>query len=182
MRFKIIFFTTFLVFALLSFGCGGAEPTNNNQNAANTPNSNASTTNANNSLNTTKTPEIATTNDAPTLSPVVKAYCEAMTKKDEAAVRKTYSQETIKSFEEDMKAEGKTSLIEFLVETDAIKDVNQCGARNEKIEGDKAVAEIRNENMPNGVKIEFVKENGEWKLTNKAVFDSVKPAETNSAK
>lgn len=182
MRFKIIFFTTFLVFALLSFGCGDSAPTVNNQNSATAPNTNTANTNADNPLNTTKTPEVATTNDAPTLTPVVKAYCEAMIKKDEAAVRKTYSQETIKSFESDMKEEGKTSLIEFLVETDAIKDANQCGARNEKIEGDKAIAEIRNENMPNGVKVEFIKENGEWKLTNKAVFDSVKPAETNSAK
>lgn len=178
MRYKLLFFTTFLTFALLTIGCGGGnEPANKNQNAVNAPNTNTTTkTNSENPLETTKTPEIATTNNAPTLTPVVKAYCEAMIKKDNAALQKVHSKETLMGYEKDMKDAKKASLAEFLFDLDPIKDVNQCSARNEKIEGDKAVAEIRNENMPNGAKIEFVKENGEWKLTNKPVFDAVKPA------
>ncbi len=179
MRLKAI---TLLIFTILTFGCGNSETTNSNQNSVNTPKSNTNaTTNAANTLETTKKPEVATTNNAPTLTPVIKAYCEAIIKKDDAALRKVYSQETLKIFEKDMKEENKKSLAEFLAELDPIKDVNQCSARNERIEGDKAFANIKNENMQSGIDIEFVKENGEWKLTNKSSdFDSVKQSATNS--
>jgi hypothetical protein len=179
MRFKAIIF---FISTILTLGCGNTETTNGNQNSVNAPNTNTNTkTNADNPLETTKKAEVATTNNAPTLTPVVKAYCEAIIKKDEAALRKIYSQDTLKVFEKDMKAENKTSLAEFLSELDPIKDVNQCSARNEKIEGDKAVANIKNENMTTGFDIEFVKENGEWKLTNKSSdFESVKQSATNS--
>ncbi len=181
MRLKAIFFTSFLTFSLLTFGCGGSEQVNKNQNA-NVANTNKTTnTNTDNPLGTTKTPEAATTNDAPTLTPVVKAYCQAIIKKDNAALQRIHSRETLMTFEKDMEDENKTSLAEFLAELDPIKDVNQCTARNEKIEGDKATAEIRNENMPTGIRVEFVKENGEWKLTNKSPeFEAIKQSATNS--
>jgi hypothetical protein len=87
-----------------------------------------------------------------------------MDKKDEAAIRKFYSSDSIKSFEEQMKADGIKSLIKFL-ETD--KFGAKCDIRNEVINGDNATAEIRGDSMPNGMKAVFVKENGEWKITNK---------------
>lgn len=181
MRLKAIFFTIFLTFSLLTFGCGGSEEINKNQNT-NLANTNTPIkTNANDSLGTTKTPEAATTNDAPTLTPVIKAYCEAIIKKDNATLQKIHSRETLMIYEKDMEEENKTSLADFLSELDPIKDINQCTARNEKIEGDKAIAEIRNENMPNGIRVEFVKENGEWKLTNKSPeFEAIKQSATNS--
>ena len=40
--------------------------------------------------------------------------------------------------------------------------------RNEQIEGNTGVAEVRTEGMPNGARIKFVKENGEWKVTNES--------------
>ena len=64
-----------------------------------------------------------------------------------------------------MKDDNKTSLIEFISEMEPIKDVSKCSVRNEKIEGNVGIAEIRNENVPNGFEIKFVKENGEWKIT-----------------
>jgi hypothetical protein len=180
MRFKTLTILAIFTFALSFIGCGG-QPSTNNASSATETNTKNITTNSNGPVATTKTPEIATTNDAPTFTPVVKAYCEGMIKKDEAAVRKVYSQETLKIFEADMKDEKMASLVEFLASTDPIKDVSKCGARNEKIEGEKGSAEIRNENMPNGVTIEFVKENGEWKLTTKSPdFDKVKESAANS--
>ncbi len=181
MRFKAIIFTFFLTFSLLTFGCGGSEEVNKNQNANSANTNTPIKTNANDTLGTTKTPEAATTNDAPTLTPVIKAYCEAIIKKDDAALHKIHSRETLMVFEKDMKEENIKSLAEFLSKLDPIKDINQCTARNEKIEGDKAVAEIRTETMPNGIRVEFVKENGEWKLTNKSPeFDAIKESATNS--
>ena len=67
------------------------------------------------------------------------------------------------------------SLAAGYLEDDAVSG-KICEARNEVITGDKAVAEIRADSYPYGIKVEFVKENGEWKLTNKYPnIDAVKP-------
>jgi hypothetical protein len=162
MRFQILIFCTILIFTIILTGCPGNEPTPNANSTnvpANIPNKNA----ANTGLNTVaKTPE-PTNNNAPTLTPVFKAYCDAMTKKDEAALRKIYSTATLKSLEADMKAENQKSLVKYL-EADQVSN-KLCEVRNEKIEGDTGIAEIKTEGAPNGFKIKFVKENGEWKLT-----------------
>ena len=158
---SILFSALFLV-SLFSFGCGG-------------------TTNSNTALNTNTTlanaaPKDENANSAPTLTPVFKAYCDAWVKKDEAALRNVYSAATIKDFEEGMKEEKIKSLLKYL-EDDSVSG-NICEVRNEVISGDKAVAEIRADRFPNGIKIEFVKEGGAWKLTTKSpTLDAVKPTE-----
>ncbi|MEQ1606571.1 MAG: hypothetical protein ABL999_17055 [Pyrinomonadaceae bacterium] len=158
---RIFVFSSLFLVSLLSFGCGGA--------ANNTPANNALA----NTANANKPAKDEVTNAAPTVSPVFKAYCEAWAKKDEAGIRKAYSADTLKYFEDGMKEEKIKSLMKYL-EDDAITG-NICEARNEVITGDKAVAEIRADKFPNGIKIEFVKENGEWKMTNKSPeVDAVK--------
>jgi len=165
MKTKALIFSAIFAVSMISFGCGGSS----NGNAAN----NGANTNANTAA------ADPNTNAAPTLTPVFKAYCDAMVKKDEAALRKIYSSETIKNFEEQMKEEKIKTLVKFL-EDDAVSG-KICEVRNEVITGDKAVAEIRADSYPNGIKVEFVRENGEWKLTNKSpVLDAVKPSATNS--
>ena len=184
MRFQILIFCTILIFSLILTGCPGepAKPNTNanaNQTTVVDPNKPANNT----ALNTSKTPTEATTNAAPTLTPVFKAYCDAMTKKDDAALRKVYSAATLKSFEADMKADNEKSLSKFL-EVDQVSN-ELCEVRNEKIEGDVAIAEVKTKGMPNGAKIKFVRENGEWKLTNESpeLKAVEKPAEnSNTAK
>ncbi len=178
MRFNILFITLVFVSVLISTGCGSEEKPKNN---ANVPASNSnSNSNSDNPLSTTKAPEAATANEAPTFTPIVKAYCEALIKRDDTSLRKVFSQDTLKIFEADMKDEKVSSLAEFLYGLEPLKDASKCGARNETITGDKGIAEIRNEKT-SGIKIEFVKENGEWKLTNKSPdFESVKESATNS--
>ena len=147
---------------MLSFvlsGCGG--PPAANSNTANKP-----ANIANNPLETKTPAPDQTTNNAPTLTPVFKAYCEAKVKNDEAGLRKVYASETIKLFESQMKEDKIKTLVKFL-ETDEITG-KICEVRNEQITGDTAVAEIRADPYPNGIKVVFVKENGEWKLTNKS--------------
>lgn len=158
MRTRYLAFFGLIIFSITAIGCGGAANTN---------------TTANNSAPANTAANTETTNSAPTLTPVFKAYCDAMVKKDEAALRKIYSADTIKYFEEEMKVEKIKSLLKYL-EDDSVSG-KICEVRNEVITGDKAVAEIRADSYPNGIKIEFVKENGEWKLTNKSpVLDAVK--------
>jgi hypothetical protein len=176
MAFKhaIIFFV-FSV-ALLVSACGDAGTNSNSP--SNGANTNAARSNTNNPVAAaTPTPE-QTTNNAPTLSPVFKAYCEAMEKKNEAGIRRVYSKDTIADFEEDMKAEGSKTLAEYL----SVDQVTTalCEIRNEVITGDTAVAEVKTAGMPNGAKVVFVKEGEDWKLTNRSpVLDAVKQNVTN---
>lgn len=178
MRFQVLIFSTILIFSIILTGCPAATPPNSNT-AANGPVNAAANNPTNSALNpTVKTPE-PTTNDAPTLKPVFKAYCDAMTKKDEAAIRKVYSQATLKSLEADMKGDNEKSLVKYL-EADNVSN-KLCEIRNEKIEGDTGVAEVKTEGAPNGFKIKFIKENGEWKLTNESPeINSVKQAANTS--
>ena len=170
MRFFILLFL--MVFLI---GCGTSE---NPTTAINTNSSGG----AANSLNTTKTPEAATINNAPTLTPVVQAYYSALKTKNDPALKKIYSQETLESLEADMKAEKKTSLSAFITEIEPVPD-QPFEVRNEQIQGDSAVAEMRGGSYPNGIKIKFVRENGEWKMTNESPeIQSVKQSATNSVK
>lgn len=178
MRFNTILIFAILMTTILASACGTETVNDAPTNA--TANTNMAPENKD-PLATAKTPEISTTNDAPTFSPIVKAYCEAIIKKDDAALRKLHSRETLAIYDADMKNDKKTSLAEFLSDLEPITDASKCGARNEKIEGDRGSARIRNQNMPNGVEIVFVNENGEWKITNKSPeFDSVKKSASNS--
>lgn len=176
MRFQILIFLSISIFASLLTGCPGAPPAANN--TAATPAANTAKENSNSEFATTaKTPEPAV-NDAPTLKPVFKAYCEAKTKNDEAGLRKVYSQATLKQFEADMKAENIKTLVEYL-EVDQVS-TKLCEISNEKIDGDSASALIKTEGMPKGnVRVKFVKENGEWKYTNQTE-DAVRKTDQSS--
>lgn len=159
--------------ALLS-ACGGNTPANNAPvNNANPPKANKPSEVA---VSTPAPP--TTTNNAPTLSAVFKGYCDAFRKKDEAGVRKVYSSETLKGFEAEMRTDKVTSLLKYL-EDDA--PVGECTVRNEVITGDKATADLVSGTYPEGIAIVFVKENGEWKMTNQSpAINAVKDIKTDS--
>lgn len=155
-----------IVFSIVIFliGCGGSQqPSNTNINkTANVANiTNVNKTNS--SLETTRTPEAATTNAAPTIAPVVQAYYAALQKKDEAAVKKYLSQSAIAYWQAEMKTEKMASLVAILEDNESPVDEKR-EVRNEKIEGDKAVAEMKGGSLGVWTAIAFVKENGEWKF------------------
>jgi len=179
-RYQILLFITILSFSTVFAGCGSQSAANNST-AINAENTNTGAANNSNSpVQTTKKPETATTNDAPTLAPVVAAYYEALKKKDDAALRKVVSQATLKTWEADMKEEKKTSLTAFLTDLEPAPD-KPVEVRNEKIDGDSAVAEIKGGSYAVWTPFKFVRENGEWKLTNESSdFEAVKKAATQS--
>ena len=154
-----------LIAALVAAGCGGTETTTNTPNKNVASNVNAASPGANNDLGTTKAPEAATTNDAPTLGPVINAYYDALRNKDAAGVRKVMEREFLKTTEEDMKAEKKTDIVAFLSEFDKIP-TPKMEARNEQIAGDKGTAEVKGGSYANWTKVVFVKEDGVWKVSN----------------
>lgn len=169
--YKILFFTTFFVLTILAIGCGGPVATNINSNAP----VNANRSNGNSVvINPTPKPVEPTTNDAPTLGPVVRAYYEALKKKDDAALRNLLSRDLIKEQEANMKEEKKTGLAAYMAETDRPGNIE---VRNEKIEGDKGVAELKGGAYVGWSKIGFIKEDGKWKMSNEsAEIQAVKPS------
>jgi hypothetical protein len=163
-----------LLASLIFMAACGTEPAANDANTANGNTANKPAVNADPLA--VETPQKAeTTNNAPIITPVLKAYCAAKVAKDEAALRKIYSSETIAEFEKEMKEDGITSLVEHL----SIDDVTNepCEARNEVINGDTATAEAHLKFAPQGIRLVFVKENGEWKMTNRLDTEASKKAE-----
>lgn len=167
MNLRNIFSILAIAISIVLYGCGGTtEPVANGGNTTSSKtNSNvdAPKTNANNPLLTTTPKPDQVINSAPTLTPVYKAYCAAVVKKDEAAIRKFYTADTLKSFDEQMKADGIKTLSEFLKDDQITNEV--CEVSNERVNGDKAVGKIKTKAYPNGFDVLFVKENGEWKMS-----------------
>ena len=168
MRFQITILTLIFALTILFAACGG-EPAPNATNV-NTANAANAAGNANNPLAaTTPTPE-QTTNNAPTFAPIVGAYYDAVKKKDDAGIRKVLSAAHVKQLEADMKEEKHTSLAAYL---NSIEDLTTpVQVRNEQISGDKGTAELKGGAYLNWTKFPFVKENGEWKISNN--FEDVK--------
>jgi hypothetical protein len=154
--------------SILLAACGGTTEMNTNSAATQSNISNTNTVAANAKKDPlapqTPTPE-STNNNAPTLAPVYKAYCVALEKRDEAALRKVHDTATISDYERKMKSDGVRSLSDFLSDDKASSVL--CEVRNEKITGDTGTAEVKTMGYPAGAIAVFAKENGEWKLTNR---------------
>lgn len=156
-------FTVVIVCCIAAAGCGGSEPTANgsNSNSANAASQPAS----GEVLETTKKPEAATSNNAPTLAPVVHAYYDALRTKDAAAVRKIMAADFLRTTEADMKAENRTDIVAFLTEFDKLPE-NKMEVRNEQITGNRGVAQVKGGVYSDWANLVFVNEGGGWKISN----------------
>lgn len=92
-----------------------------------------------------------------------KAAYDAMKNKDTAAFKKLMTKKDLQDIEETAKKAGKSS-------DDMLKDVINAiplpksnDAKDEKIDGDKATLQVKNEKDEWEI-INFIKEDGEWKL------------------
>ena len=159
MRYQILFL---IIISIFMIGCGPT-PSETPKNTT-TTNTTATNTNikSNSPMDTVKTPETAKTGEATTLSPIVQGYYDALAKKDEAGAKKFLSANALKYYEIEAKGEKKTWFAYVLEENEPVAEKREV--RNEKIEGEKAVAEVKGGNLAVWTKIVFVKENGEWKF------------------
>src|ERR1041384_7200581 len=158
---RIILFIIFSILALGAAGCGTPAPAPNTNARANTA-AKANSNTADNSFAGTGQETGDTTNQAPSIAPLMQAYYDALKKKDDAGLRKFYSASAVKELEADMKSDGKKSLVEYIESAEPAGD-KPFEVRNEKIEGDTAIAEIKGGSYAAWTKWKFVKENGEWK-------------------
>lgn len=177
---RILISLSFLSLIVFS-GCSPSDTTENktvvNTNAANL---NRPASNANNPLNTNKTPEPPSTNNASTIAPLMASYYNALKAKDDAALKKLFTVKALANLEKDMKEEKKTSLSAFISELEALPEKG-WEVRNEKIDGDSAVAEIKGGSYGVWTKMKFAKEGGEWKLTGESPeFEAINKTASNS--
>jgi len=158
---KAVFFILISTGVISLTGCAGPTqtPANSNVNSDLKANSNSSV----NAFEGVKKTEESKNNDAQAVAPVVRAYYEALKKKDEAGLRKIYSQAALKELEAAMKDEGQKSLVDYIGSSEPAGE-KPFEVRNEKIEGDTAIAELKGGSYAAWIKWKFVKENGEWKL------------------
>jgi hypothetical protein len=94
-----------------------------------------------------------------------KAFYEASKKKDAAAMKKTLSKGTVDMFDKLAKAQNKTT-DEMLknIDKDDKTPEKIPETRNEKINGDTATLEVKNDKTDKWDTLPFVKEDGEWKI------------------
>ena len=94
-----------------------------------------------------------------------KAYYEASKNKDVDGVKRTFSKTTLELFEKQAKEQNKTIDEMFKMGMDQ-KPItgNLPEMRNEKIDGDNATLEIKDEKSGRWDTLTFVKEDGRWKI------------------
>lgn len=155
----------FLASVVFGASCQKAENTNTASNQA----ANKAMTNAN-SATITATPSTptganATTDEAGTPTAAYKAAYAARKNKDVPALKKLMSKDILEFFTEiGGLGEKKQTVDELLMELCEKPQAATAEARNEKINGDKATIEYLDE-KGGWSPMEFVKENGQWKLT-----------------
>jgi hypothetical protein len=104
-----------------------------------------------------------------------KAFFEASKKKDTAAMKKSLSKGTVDMFDKLAKEQNKST-------DEMLKGIDKDGnaekipeTRNEKITGDTATLEVKNEKTDKWDTLPFVKEDGEWKIAlDKFLEDMIK--------
>ena len=104
-----------------------------------------------------------------------KSFYEASRKKDAAGMKKALSKGTLDMFDKLAKGQNKTT-DDVLKEMDKDnKDDKVPETRNEKINGDSATLEVKNDKTDKWDTVPFVKENGEWKIAlDKFLEDMIK--------
>ncbi len=101
----------------------------------------------------------------------LKAFYEATQKKDAEGIKKTLSKGTLEMLEGFAKAQGKSldeSLKSGLANDTAADKLPE--SRNEKIDGDKATLEVKNDKTGTWETVPFVKEDGMWKIAFDQMF------------
>jgi hypothetical protein len=105
----------------------------------------------------------------------LKAYFEAMQKKDATALKKTLSKGTLEMFEQFAKAQNPPKTLDEALQTGLASTTNADAnkmpeTRNEKIEGEKATLEVKNDKTGSWETVPFIKEEGDWKIAFDQMF------------
>jgi PBP1b-binding outer membrane lipoprotein LpoB len=106
-------------------------------------------------------------------SDVLKQYVAASQKQDIATMKSLLSKGSLELIEKSAKAQN-TTIEELLRKESSVKIQNAPETRNEKIEGETATVEIKNEtNGEFDMKMPFIKETGAWKIARDKYIEEV---------
>jgi hypothetical protein len=105
----------------------------------------------------------------------LKTYFEALQKKDAAGLKKTLSKGTLEMFEQFAKAQSPPKTLDEALQTGLASTTNTGSdkmpeTRNEKIDGEKATLEVKNDKTGQWETVPFVKEEGDWKIAFDQMF------------
>ncbi len=148
---------TLALCALALTGCNKAATNTNNAN---------STANSNATANSNKPPvaaDASATGDYSTPTAAFKTFYEAAKKNDIEGMKRSMTKKTMAVMEK-AAAEEKKSVDEAFKEMNKDAPSSVPEIRNEKIDGDKATVEIKDDKMKDWSTVPFVKENGQWKI------------------
>jgi hypothetical protein len=93
----------------------------------------------------------------------LKVFYEASKKKDASGMKKSLSKGSLAMFEKQAKEQNKP-VDDLLTKVDTNTPDKMPETRNEKITGDTATLEVKNDQNGNWDTLPFVKEDGEWKI------------------
>jgi predicted lipid-binding transport protein (Tim44 family) len=149
----------------------GCSKATSNTNSTNTTNSNMGTSKSPDPRDAKPSPSATSTTTSSSGSGPTEAfqtYYEAIKAKDVNAVKNLFSKSMLTMMEEQSKRSNK-SLDAVMAEglEHAREDIPDAmpETRNEKIDGDTATLEVRDEKKDKWETIHFLKEDGEWKLS-----------------
>ena len=142
--------------ALVLTACTKSATNSNNANNSN------STSNSNTPANKNSS-TAATTGDYSTPTAAFQSFYAAVKGNDLDGIKRSISKSAMASLEKDAAKDNKT-VDEALKEV--VKDApsSRPEIRNEKIEGDKATIEFKDDKMNTWSPVSFVKEDGQWKI------------------
>lgn len=145
--------------ALVLTACNKSATNSNNTNNSNNSNS---TSNSNTPANKNSS-TAATTGDYSTPTAAFQSFYAAVKGNDLDGIKRSISKSAMASLEKDAAKDNKT-VDEALKEV--VKDApsSRPEIRNEKIEGDKATIEFKDDKMNTWSPVSFVKEGGQWKI------------------
>jgi Domain of unknown function (DUF4878) len=151
---------TLALCALALAACKG--PATNSNGAGTANNANSSNTRP---AATASTPQATATGSLSSPTKAFMAFYEASKSGNVEAVKGTLSKGSLDFLTAEAKKENKTleaALTESLKNADVPKSTPEV--RNEKIEGDNATIEVKDEKTNSWDTFRFVRENGEWKI------------------
>jgi len=157
---------------MLLAGCNKAGSNSNNAGANTTNNAGPATTP---SATPTSTATTSTGDAGSTPTATFTAYYNAIKNNDAAAVKAIFSKDTIQALEEEAKQQKKSFddvFQEGLKSASAEVPAQLPEVRNEKIDGDRATLEIKDDKKGTWEPLHFVKEDGKWKVSFNGGVDS----------
>ncbi|MBV9956968.1 MAG: DUF4878 domain-containing protein, partial [Acidobacteria bacterium] len=152
--------------ALALTACNKGTGNSNNTNNANNTNA---TSNSGSAANKNAAATTSGKGDYSSPTAAMKTFYEAAKGNDTEGIKRSMSKKSLSAMEKAAAKDNKTvdeSLKEMIKDAPA----NQPEMRNEKIEGDKATLEMKDEKMDKWDTVPFVREDGQWKI---AIFDEM---------